>query len=137
LANKKKVMIVDDDPDVLQTVRQILEKNGYKVYSFDNGFDCFKLLDEGVKPSLIILDIMMPLMSGWQIHKKLGENPKWKGIPVVFLTGRSTETAIDMCNKYGVHHIKKPFDIKDLKERIENILFDRQKYSKEMCKCHL
>ena len=130
-------MIVDDDPDVLQTVRQILEKNGYKVYSFDNGFDCFKLLDEGVKPSLIILDIMMPLMSGWQIHKKLGENPNWRKIPVVFLTGRSTETAIDMCKRYGVNHIKKPFNVKDLKERIDNILLDRQKYSKEMCKCHL
>ena len=137
MANKKKVMIVDDDLDVLQTVRQILEKNGYKVYSFDNGFDCFKTLDKGVKPSLIILDIMMPLISGWQIHKKLGENPNWRKIPVVFLTGRSTETAIDMCKRYGVNHIKKPFNVKDLKERIDNILLDRQKYSKEMCKCHL
>ena len=94
-------------------------------------------LEEGVKPSLIILDIMMPLMSGWQIHRKLGENPDWKGIPIVFLTGRSTETAIEMCNRYGVQHIKKPFDIKDLKQRIENILFERQKYSKEMHKCHV
>ena len=137
MANQKKVMIVDDDPDVLKSVKQLLEKNGYKVFSFDNGYDCFKLLKEGIKPSLIILDIMMPIINGWQIHKKLGEHPDWRRIPIVFLTGRNTEAALDMCKKYGVEHIKKPFDIKDLKQRLENILIEREKYSKEMCKCHL
>ena len=50
-------MIVDDDPDVLKTVRQLLESSGYKVYSFENGIDCLKELNQGKKPTLIILDI--------------------------------------------------------------------------------
>jgi DNA-binding response OmpR family regulator len=136
MANKKRVMIVDDDPDILISIKQILEAEGYKVYTFDNGEDCLKELDEGKKPTLIILDVMMPTMSGWEIHRKLGERSSWRKIPVIFLTARINETAEEMYKRYGVAHIKKPFDIVEFKERIENILFNKQKYSKAMCKCY-
>lgn len=137
MANKKRVMIVDDDPDVLVSVKQILEADGYKVYTFDNGHDCLRELDKGKKPTLIILDVMMPLMSGWEIHRRLGENSRWRKIPVVFLTGRTNETAEEMYERYGITRIKKPFSIQEFKERIEEILFDKQKYSKLMCQCHV
>jgi CheY-like chemotaxis protein len=137
MANQKKVMIVDDDPDILLTVKQILEADGHKVYAFEDGLDMLKELEQGVIPSLIILDIMMPVMSGWEIHRRLGENPRWKKIPVVFLTARDNETAKEMCERYGVTRIKKPFDIKEFKDRIVEVLLNRQKYSKFMCGCYL
>jgi CheY-like chemotaxis protein len=128
-------VVVDDDPDVLCTVRQILEKNGYKVYAFDNGREMLRHLNEGKKPSLIILDIMMPEMSGWQIHKKLQENHIWKDIPIVFLSSRANDVALDMYNRYGIEYISKPFDINDFKEGIEKAFNSRQYYIKQRRKC--
>lgn len=129
-------MIVDDDPDVLISVKQILEKKGYKVYTYDNGYDFLKSMEKGKNPILIILDIMMPIISGWEIHRKLGENHLWKKIPILFLTGRDTETAQEMYKRYGIARIKKPFDIKEFEERIEEIIYDKPKYAKVMCECH-
>ena len=128
-------MIVDDDPDVLCTVRQILEKEGHKVYTFENGRDMIKMLKEGKNPSLIILDIMMPEMNGWQIQSKLQEHHIWKDIPIVFLSSRSNGTAINMYNRYGIKHITKPFDINDFKDEIERAFQSRQYYIKQKRKC--
>ena len=136
MAKKKEIMIIDDDPDVLMSVKQLLEACGFKVYSFNNGRDCLKLLDNGIKPSLIILDIMMPEMSGWEIQRRLEENPNWDNIPVVFLTGRNSDIAKDMCKKYGMGYVKKPFDIESLKQNINKVLkskkaknLQREKYN--------
>ena len=137
MANKKRVMIVDDDPDILTSLKIILEKEGYKVYAYEDGYECLRALKKGLKPTLIILDVMMPVMSGWEIHRRLGEHPRWRKIPVVFLTARVNETAEQMYERYGITRIKKPFDLKEFKERIEAILFDKQKYSKLMCECHI
>jgi len=124
MANKKRVMIVDDDLDILLSLKELLEANGYKVYSFDNGNDFLKALSEGKKPTLVILDIMMPEMSGWEIQRILKENPKWKKIPIIFLTARSTETAREMYEQYGIDYILKPFDIKDFLNRINTFLIN-------------
>ena len=78
MANKKRVMIVDDDPDILKSLKQLLEAEGYKVYTYEDGYECLKGLKDGLKPTLIILDVMMPIMSGWEVHRRLGENPKWR-----------------------------------------------------------
>ena len=121
LANKK-IMIIDDDPDVLTSLEQILKKQGHKVISVDDGYDCFKILKRGEKPHLIILDIMMPVVSGWEVQRRLEEHPDWCNIPIVFLTGRTTDTARDMCKKYGIDYIEKPFDVEDLKKRIDKAL---------------
>ena len=89
-------MIVDDDKDILLCVKQILEANGYKVYSFDNGRDFLKALEDGKKPTLVLLDVMMPEMSGWDVCRRLEENLSWNRIPVVFMTARASQTAEDM-----------------------------------------
>ena len=90
----KKIMVVDDDPDHTRTVKQILDAagEGYEVICAGSGIDCFKLLRRSElrnngTPDLILLDIMMPKMNGWEVFKKLKENSSWKNIPVVFLQG--------------------------------------------------
>lgn len=123
MANKKRIIIADDEPDILSTLTQIFELEGYKVYSFDNGRDCLWALETWKAPPLLmILDVMMPEMSGWEIHRRLQSKSKWKKIKIVFLTGRTTETAIDMYKKYGIEYIQKPFDLDHLKGRIKDIL---------------
>lgn len=118
----KKIVIIDDDPDIRSSLEQILNSEGYNAISFEDGFDFFKYLEDEEKPNLILLDVMMPVMSGWEIQRKLEENPNWKKIPIIFITCRTTETAKDMGKRYGIDYIEKPFDIDDLKRRVEKAL---------------
>lgn len=133
MASKKKIMIVDDDPDVRLTLKQLFEKSGYQVIQVEDGIDCIQALKKGEKPNLIILDVTMPVYSGWEVQRRLSADMNWKNIPIVFLTGRSTDTAIEMCKKFGVDYIKKPFDINDLKDRIESVLHPRKNKKSKVC----
>jgi DNA-binding response OmpR family regulator len=119
----KKIMVVDDEPDILSTVGQMLELSGYEVIKASDGKDCLnKLLKFSINPDLIVLDIMMPEISGWDIAAKLKENIKWKEIPIVFLTAKGDAMSIGMGGLAAVDYIVKPFDVKDLIFRIKKIL---------------
>ena len=116
-----KIMIVDDEPDILFTVGQMLEISGYEVIKAVNGDDCLKKLNE-IRPDLVLLDIMMPGMSGWDVAAKIKENPKWSDIPIVFVTAKGDAMSVGMGNMAAEDYITKPFDIMDLKSRVEKVL---------------
>ena len=118
---KKKIMIIDDEHDILFSVAQILKLSNYEVTGVESGRECFEILQQGEIPDLIILDIMMPVMSGWEVQRKLEGNMDWKEIPIIFLTARTTPTAEEMCRRLGRDYITKPFDVNDLKKRIDKI----------------
>jgi len=125
----KKIMIVDDEPDILFTVSQVLEASGYEVIKANNGNECIELLNQlPDNPDLVLLDIMMPEISGWDVAAKIKENPKWKEIPIVFLTAKGDTMSIGMGNLSAEDYIVKPFDIKDLKERVDKVFnkFEKQ-----------
>ena len=119
----KKIMIVDDDKTILKTLKQSLEYMGedYKVTCVSNSMQCLKLLEDNRIPDLIILDIMMPEMDGWETFKNLQENPLWKKIPVFFLTARTDDIANNAAKLLATDFIQKPYDIKDLKIRINKV----------------
>jgi len=117
----KKIMIVDDEPDILFTVGQMLEISGYEVIKAVNGNDCLKKLNE-IRPDLVLLDIMMPGMNGWDVAAKIKENPKWSDIPIVFVTAKGDAMSVGMGNMAAEDYITKPFDIMDLKSRVEKVL---------------
>ena len=121
---KKKIMIVDDEPDVAHTIEFTLkESNKLDVIYMEDGKKCLEFLEKSEdKPDLIILDIMMPGMSGWEVFYKLKENPAWEHIPVVFLTARIDSAAENAGKFLGEDYIEKPYDPQDLKERIHKIL---------------
>ena len=119
----KKIMVVDDEPDILSTVGQMLEFSGFEVIKACDGKDCLNKLYRLTKnPDLIVLDIMMPEFSGWDVAAKLKENNKWKNIPIVFLTAKGDAMSVGMGGLTAVDYIVKPFDVKDLIIRIKNIL---------------
>jgi two-component system alkaline phosphatase synthesis response regulator PhoP len=119
----KIILVVDDEPDILLTVSQMLEMYGYTVVKAKNGQECIqKLCELSTKPDLVLLDIMMPEVSGWDVAAKIKENPDWKEIPIVFLTAKGDTMSIGMGNLAAEDYITKPFDVKDLKERIDKIL---------------
>ena len=122
MKKKKTIMIVDDDPDTISSVEGILTKSGFEVIGVDNGREFFETLTNGTIPDLVILDIILPVMSGWDIQRKLKRNSNWEGIPIVFLTARTTEAARDMGKRLGDAYIEKPFEIADLKKTVNDVL---------------
>ena len=115
-------MFVDDEEDQIFGIKTALEdKYGdeYEVIPARNGAECLELLKNNELPDIILLDIMMPEMSGWTVFDTLKENPSWKDIPVVFLTARTDENAGRFL---GEDYIEKPVKTEDLKNRIDTVL---------------
>ena len=119
----KKIMVIDDEPDILFTVGQMLEISGYEVIKAQDGETAIEKLNElQIMPDLILLDIMMPKLSGWDVAAKIKENPDWKSIPIVFLTAKGDTMSVGMGGLASEDYIIKPFDIQDLKVRVEKVL---------------
>ncbi|MFX1572118.1 MAG: PleD family two-component system response regulator [Promethearchaeota archaeon] len=110
------ILIVDDNEDILFHLRFLLESNGYKVLTALNGKEALKIMSELEKlPDLIISDIMMPRMDGYEFFKALSNDPKSSRIPFLFLTAKSTPDDIRLGKMLGVDdYITKPFKKEDL-----------------------
>jgi CheY-like chemotaxis protein len=121
----KKIMLVDDEKDQIYFIKTSFEKLFGKEYSFipvESGEKCFEFLTNQEVPDLILLDIMMPRMNGWEVFDRLRANPSWKDIPIIFLTARTDEFAEHAGVLIAEDYIKKPIEIKELKTRIDNVL---------------
>ncbi|HEC89862.1 MAG TPA: response regulator, partial [Thermoplasmatales archaeon] len=84
---KRKIMIVDDDENNNISFKIGFENryNDYEVITAESGSECLKMLEEEKIPDVILLDIMMPGMSGWELYDRIKGNPTWKNIPIIFL----------------------------------------------------
>jgi len=129
---KKKIMVVDDNSDFLLSIQKALKfmDSDYEVTCASSGIRCLNLLKDNKIPDIILLDIMMPKMSGWEMFKNLQENPLWKDIPVIFLTARTDDVAVKTGSFLATDYIEKPFKIEDLKNRIDKILQNSKNLSK-------
>lgn len=121
---KKKIMIVDDDPDIAISVKQGLESldEGFEVICASSGIGCLEKLKNNHIPDLILLDIMMPGMSGWQLQNRLREDSNWGKIPIVFLTAKTDSFSKTFGKTISHDYIEKPFVIEELSKRIGNVL---------------
>jgi len=121
----KKIMLVDDEKDQIFFIKTSFENLFGKEYTFvpaESGEKCFELLNKKNIPDLILLDIMMPKMNGWEVFDRLRANPEWKNIPIIFLTARTDEFAEHAGVLIAEDYIKKPIEIKELKTRMDNVL---------------
>ena len=116
----KKIIAVDDHQDMLITIKRVIEyfNDGYKVITLDSGKKLFELLEKEI-PDLILLDIMMLEMSGWEIHKKLKSKSNWNNIPIIFISSVADDTSKITAKSIGDDFIDKPFDSEELKQKIE------------------
>ena len=121
---KKKIMVVDDEPDQILTVKLILEdlSDRYEVIGADSGMQCLELLKNNQIPDLIFLDVMMPGMNGWDVAAEIKKNPKWNKIPLVFLIAKTDSFSKTFGGIVSEDYITKPFEIKELKESIDKFL---------------
>lgn len=115
---KREILVVDDDKVTLRTLEKILMRAGYIVIPLSLGKEAVKIARER-SPALIILDIMMPDMDGGDVASILKNDPKTKGIPVIFLSSLVTKREEQSSSKAdGIYFLAKPFEREDLLEKI-------------------
>jgi CheY-like chemotaxis protein len=127
MADKKKILLVDDDPDFVQAVQVIVESGGYDVRVAYDGKEGLEAVAEE-KPDLIVLDVMMPVMNGHEACAELKSDPETAGIPIILLTAvaervtTSTYSHRDMLESEAEDYMPKPVEPKELLELIKSWL---------------
>jgi two-component system, OmpR family, alkaline phosphatase synthesis response regulator PhoP len=117
----KKILLVDDEVDILEFLKYNLEQDNFEVYTSTNGKDALKKISQ--KPDLIVLDIMMPEMDGFELYQQIKSNKEYQDIPIIFLTAKSGETdEIKGLDLGASDYIQKPISPKKLIARIKSNL---------------
>jgi len=119
----KKIFAVDDEYDLLYTIKRVIEyyNKDYKVTTIESGKKFLNLLKKET-PDLILLDIMMPDINGWEIFKILKSKKEWRSIPVIFISSVSDKTSKITANSIADDFIEKPFEADFLNRKIEYFL---------------
>jgi len=116
-----KVLVVDDERDVVELVKFLLERDGHKVVEAFNGREALEKAYAEL-PDLIILDIMMPEMDGYTVNARLTETESTKRIPVIILTAKGQMRDVFEMASNVAFYMEKPFDPKHLREKIQEVL---------------
>jgi CheY-like chemotaxis protein len=121
---KKHIMVVDDEPDIVELFKILLEKEGYEIISANSADECLQKLKKAT-PDLILLDIMMSGMPVKEMLKRIMENEEWRNIKIIYLTVvrmSEAEKSNLLQEANIVDFIEKPFDITDLVRRVKKAL---------------
>ena len=119
---RKVILCIDDDPNILATLKRTLRKLPYDVVTAVNPWQGVKLAVQ-LKPDLVLLDMTMPGLNGKQVFEGLRE--MLSDLPVVFITGQQEpEMAMDAYERGAAHYIRKPFDIEHLRDVVEFLIGD-------------
>ncbi len=120
--SRKKILIVDDEPGLIDIVRVNLEWEGYRVLEAASGPEGLERAIEE-QPDLVILDLMMPQMSGWDVLEEMQANPQTAGLPVIMLTVvADDESMAHGLEKGVVAYVTKPFVPADLIKVVKRVL---------------
>ncbi len=119
----KRVLLVDDEPDVRSLYKKILEKGGYEVKAVKDGFTALDAVEK-FKPHIIVLDIMMPRLDGWEVAKRIRKNHNRLELPIVMLTVKTEiEDKVKSVGESGANrHLAKPVEGSQLIATIRTLL---------------
>jgi len=125
--NDAPILAVDDDPDALEIVRTYLESKGYRVVTATDGREALVKAEE-TKPALVLLDVMMPEIDGWEVARTIKNSTDFKDTRVVMLTARSDFTDKQEGLRAGADdYIVKPIRLQELGEKVERNLQARER----------
>ncbi|MCD6082233.1 response regulator [candidate division WOR-3 bacterium] len=117
-----KILVVEDEPEIRILVKTILEKAGYSVVEAEDGEAALRLVNEE-EPDLVLLDVMIPGIEGWEVCRRIRENEATRRIPIIMVTVRTTDEDIQRSVECGANaHINKPFDQRELLDTIKKLL---------------
>jgi DNA-binding response OmpR family regulator len=117
----KWLLLVEDDPDIRETIAEVLVEEGYSVVSAKHGGEGLAALENAKEPpAIILLDLMMPVMDGIAFREEQLKNPAWVGVPVIVLS--ADRTSRDKAAAMGAQgYLQKPFDIHELLELVREV----------------
>ena len=118
----KKVLIADDEPNIVVSLEFLMKQKGYVVKVVNNGRDALAAVGE-FAPDLVLLDVMMPLLSGYELCQKVRENPAWSGIRIIMLSAKGRDVEVTKGIAVGADaYVTKPFSTKELLAKIAELL---------------
>lgn len=122
MAQKKKILIVDDNDDIVTTYRVVLDRMGYEVAVARNGIECLEMIGE-VEPDLVLLDVLLPGLSGSEVCRSIKDTARTTDIPVIAITASvSGETRKRMSEVGADDFLLKPIDVSDINRVIKRFL---------------
>lgn len=116
-----KILVVDDERDVVELLKFLLEKDGHKVITAYNGREAITTAKAEI-PELILLDVMMPEMDGYTVQTQLLDDPKTRAVPIIILTAKGQLRDVFAMSANVKAYIEKPFDPKTLRSKISESL---------------
>jgi DNA-binding response OmpR family regulator len=118
----KKILIADDEPNIVISLEFLMQRNGYEVKTAGDGDAALRLVTE-FRPDLILLDIMLPLKSGYEVCQKIRENPDVSATKVVMITAKGRDIEVAKGLALGADaYITKPFSTQDLLDQVKRLL---------------
>ena len=118
----KKVLIADDEPNIVTALEFLLQRNGYEAYIARNGDEALELVEQH-QPDLVLLDVMMPLKSGYEVCQRMRERADWRHIKIIMLTAKGRDVEMSKGLSIGADlYITKPFSTQELMAKINGLL---------------
>jgi DNA-binding response OmpR family regulator len=118
----KRVLIADDEPNIVTSLEYLMTKSGYEVEVARNGDEALALV-ESFMPDLVLLDVMMPRRSGYEVCQKMRERAEWRHIKIVVLSAKGREAEVSKGLSLGADaYVTKPFSNRDLIARVADLL---------------
>jgi len=118
----KKILIAEDEPSIAVALEYLLQRRGYDVHIARNGDEALKQVEAHV-PDLVLLDVMMPLRSGYEVCKRIRERPDWRHIKIVMLSAKGRDAEINKGLAAGADlYVTKPFSTREMVEKISGLL---------------
>ena len=117
---EKRVMIVDDEPDVLASLKTVFEHQKYDVITVTSGDECLKEIEKGFK-GIVLMDLMMPVMDGWDTINEIVNRGLLKNVEIAIITGKGTKDfqKMSLLGSYAFDYLTKPLDIDKLISVVE------------------
>jgi DNA-binding response OmpR family regulator len=118
----KKVLIADDEPNIVAAIEFLLKQRGYEVHTAQDGREALQAL-ERVVPDLIVLDVMMPQTSGYEVCQTIRKRAEWRHIKIVMLSAKGRDAEVNKGMAIGADlYVTKPFSTRELMAKIDGLL---------------
>lgn len=120
--HRKKILIVDDELSILVPLQFLMEKEGYETKLAQSGKEAFEKIDQ-IRPDLILLDIMLPDLDGYEIYQMIRQRAEWESIRIIFLTAKNRDADMSKGLAMGADaYITKPFSNIQLMKKIRELI---------------
>lgn len=118
----KKILIADDEPNIVVSLEFLMKQRGYEVRVVNDGAEALKAVND-FRPDLILLDVMMPSVSGYDVCQKVRENPEWQGIRIIMLSAKGRDIEVTKGIAVGADaYVTKPFSTRELIAKVGELL---------------